>query len=229
MGIGVSASGEGENVVVVGEAPSLRVVTEFSGEVVVVLPALPVEVQQGSSTMLRVETDPLLGTEQAVTVRLTMEPADAGLSFADGSSVTDVRLRETEQSIDVAVFASPEAAIGSSARVTATAVDVSEGLRATVDARSEATLEVTTPRVVLGLRPAGGEIGEALTLNLEESKAVELSLTGFTLSGSETAVFEVSVSGDGLSLQGGTLKPASSGSEFGRSQRDGGSDGGGFG
>ena len=64
--------------------------------------------------------------------------------------------------------------------------------------------ESCTPSVTIGSTLAGGEIGETLTLNLGESKAVELSLTGFTLSGSETAVFEVSVSGDGLSLQGGT-------------------------
>ena len=207
---GLSASGEGENVVVVGEAPSLRVVTEFSGEVVVVLPALPVEVQQGSSATLRVETDPPLGEGQAVTLRLTMEPADAGLSFAGGSSVTEVRLGETRQRAVVDVFASTDAVIGSSARVTASTVNVSEGLGVTVGARSEATLEVTTPRVVLGLRPAGGEIGEALSLNLGESKAVELSLVDpadFSLSGDQTAVFEVSVSGDGLSLQGGTPNP----------------------
>ena len=64
--------------------------------------------------------------------------------------------------------------------------------------------ESCTPSVTIGSTLAGGEIGEALTLNLGESRAVELSLTGFTLSGNETAVFEVSVSGDGLSLQGGT-------------------------
>ena len=64
--------------------------------------------------------------------------------------------------------------------------------------------ESCTPSVTIGSTSAGGEIGEALTLNLGESRAVELSLTGFTLSGSEMAVFEVSVSGDGLSLQGGT-------------------------
>ena len=67
--------------------------------------------------------------------------------------------------------------------------------------------ESCTPSVTIGSTLAGGEIGEALTLNLGESRAVELSLTGFTLSGSETAVFEVSVSGDGLSLQGGTPSP----------------------
>ena len=198
---GLSASGEGENVVVVGEAPSLRVVTESSSEVAVVLPAVQVAVQQGSSAMLRVETSPQLATGQSVTVRLTMEPDDAGLSFADGSSVTDVRLGETGQSVDVAVFASPEAAIGSSARVTSIA-DASVGLDVVTDGRSGATLVVAAPQVTLGLTPAGGALGEALTLNLKESRAVELSLTGFTLSGNQTAVFEVSVEGEGLMLEG---------------------------
>ena len=202
--MGISASGMGENVGVVGEAPSLGVATEVSDEVTVVLPSLPIAVQQGGrSTMLRVETDPRLGTGQAVTVRLTIEPDDAGLSFADGSFITDVSLGETEQSVDVEVIASAEAVVGSSARVTSTA-DASVGLDVIIDTRSEATLEVAVPRVVLGLRPAGGEIGEALSLGLGESKAVELSLTDFTLSGNQTATFEVSVSGGGLSLQGGT-------------------------
>ena len=207
LGMGISASGEGENVVVVGTSPSLGVITEASGEVTAVFPSVQVEVQQGRSAMLRVGTDPLLGTEQAATLRLTIEPADAGLSFAAGASVTVVGLRGTQQSVDVEVIASSEAIIGSSARVTVMEVDVSEGLEVMIDADSAATLEVTTPRVVLGLRPAGGEIGEALTLNLGESKAVELSLTDFTLSGSQAAVFEVSVFGDGLSLQGGTPNP----------------------
>ena len=203
--VGVSASGVGENVEVVGEAPSLRVVTEVADEVAVVLPSLPIAVQQGgSSTMLRVGTDPLLDMGQSVTVRLTIAPDDAGLSFAGGLFITDVRLEETQRSVDVEVIASPDAAIGSSVRVTSMEMDASVGLGVVIDGRSQATLEVTTPQVTLGLRPAGGEIGEALVLGLGESKAVELSLTGFMLSGSQTAVFEMSVSGAGLSLQGGT-------------------------
>ena len=206
LSVGVSASGVGENVGVVGEAPSLGVATEVADEVAVALPSLPITVQQGSSnTMLHVGTDPLLGTGQAVTVRLTITPYDAGLSFADGSFITDVRLGETRQSVDVEVVASSEAVIGSSARVTSMVLgDPSVGLTVSTDIRSEAVLEVVLPRVVLGLRPAGGEIGEALTLGLGESKAVELSLTDFTLSGNQTATFEVSISGAGLSLQGGT-------------------------
>ena len=203
--VGVSALGVGENVGVVGEALSLEVVTEIADEVVVVLPSLPIAVQQGdSSTMLRVGTDPLLGMGQAVTVRLTIAPDDAGLSFADGSFITDVGLGETRQSVDVEVVASPEAVIGSSATVTSTAMGDLVGVDVIIDTRSQATLEVVTPQVTLGLRPAGGEIGEVLVLGLGEIKAVELSLTEFMLSGSQTAVFEVSVSGGGLSLQGGT-------------------------
>ena len=202
LGMGISASGAGENVVVVGASPSFGVVTEASGEVTVVLPSVQVAVQQGRSAMLRVGTNPLLGTEQAATLRLTIAPAEAGLSFAAGSSVTDVGLRGTQQSVDVEVTASADVAIGSEFEITSTVVDVSEGLEVFIAPGSEATLEVTTPRVVLGLRPAGGEIGEALTLNLGESKAVELSLTDFTLSGSQTAEFEVSVEGEGLTLSG---------------------------
>ena len=202
-GVRVSVPSEGENVVVVGELPSLGVVTRVADEVAVVLSPVQVEIQQGRSAMLRVGTDPLLGMGQAATVRLTIKPADVGLSFAGGLSVTEVELGETRQSVDVEVIASAEAEIGSSARVTSTA-DASVGLDVIIDTRSEATLEVTTPQVTLGLRPAGGEIGEALTLGLGESKAVELSLTDFTLSGNQTATFEVSISGAGLSLQGGT-------------------------
>ena len=203
--VGVSASGVGENVEVVGEAPSLRVVTEVADEVAVVLPSLPIAVQQGgSSTMLRVGTDPLLDMGQSVALRLTIAPDDAGLSFAGGLFITDVRLEETQRSVDVEVIASPDAAIGSSVRVTSMEMDASVGLGVVIDGRSQATLEVTTPQVTLGLRPAGGEIGEALVLGLGESKAVELSLTEFMLSGRQTAEFEVSVSGAGLSLQGGT-------------------------
>ena len=99
------------------------------------------------------------------------------------------------------MIASAEAAIGSSARVTSTA-DASVGLDVVTDGRSEATLEVTPPQVTLGLTPAGSEIGETLTLRFGESKAVGLSLTGFTLSGNQTAVFKVSVEGDGLTLSG---------------------------
>ena len=127
--VGVSASGEGENVEVVGEALSLGVVTEVADEVAVVLPSLPIAVQQGgSSTMLRVGTDPLLGMGQAVTVRLTIAPDDAGLSFADGSFITDVRLGETRQSVDVEVVASPEAVIGSGAAVTSTGDEQLRGI-----------------------------------------------------------------------------------------------------
>ena len=202
--VGVSASGVGENVEVVGEAPSLGVITEIADEVAVVLSSLPIAVQQGgSSTMLRVGTDPLLSVGQVATVQLTIAPDDVGLSFADGSFITDVRLGETRRSVDVEVIASPDAVIGSSVRVTSMAVDTSVGLGVVIDGRSQATLGVTTPRVTLGLRPAGGEIGEALVLGLGESKAVELSLTEFMLSGRQTAEFEVSVSGAGLSLQGG--------------------------
>ena len=202
--VGVSASGVGENVEVVGEAPSLGVITEIADEVAVVLSSLPIAVQQGgSSTMLRVGTDPLLSVGQVATVRLTIAPDDVGLSFADGSFITDVKLGEIRRSVDVEVIASPDAAIGSSVRVTSMAVGTSVGLGVVIDGRSQATLGVTTPRVTLGLRPAGGEIGEALVLGLGEIKAVELSLTGFMLSGRQTAVFEVSVSGAGLSLQGG--------------------------
>ena len=203
-GVRVSVPGEGENVGVVGELPSLGFVTRVADKVTVVLPSAQVEVQQGRSAMLRVETDPLLGVGQAVTVRLTIKPADAGLSFAGGLSVTEVELGENRRSVDVEVTASTNVAIRSGFEVASTVVNAPVGLGVTIDARSETTLEVTTPRVVLGLRPAGGEIGEALTLNLGESKAVELRLTDFTLSGNQTASFEVSVSGGGLSLQGGT-------------------------
>ena len=92
LAMGISASGEGENVAVVGELPALRVETEIAGEVAVVLSPVQVEVQQGRRAMLRVETFPRLGMGQAVTVRLTIAPNDAGLSFADGSFVHE---RET--------------------------------------------------------------------------------------------------------------------------------------
>ena len=202
---GISVSGVGENVGVVGDPPSLRMRTEFLDEAVVVLSPRLVEVQQGRSAMFLVTTNPPLGAEQAVTVRLMIAPADRGLSFAESSSVTDVRLGGTQPSADVAAFASAEAVVGNSVRVTSVALDATSGLGVDTDGRSEATLEVTTPRVTLGLRPAGGEIGDPLSLGLGESKAVELSLTDFTLSGNQTAEFEVSVSGDGLSLQGGTV------------------------
>ena len=67
------------------------------------------------------------------------------------------------------------------------------------DVLSGATLEVSTPQVVFGFTPAG-----VLELDLGTSERVVLGFSGFTLSGSQTAVFEVSISGDGLSLQGGT-------------------------
>ena len=200
-----SVPSEGENVGVVGELPSLGFVTELAGKVVVTLPSAQVEVQQGRSAMLRVETDPLLGMGQSVTVGLMIEPDDAGLSFAGGSFNTTVDLGEDQQSTDVEVFAAANANTGSRARVTATAMNVSAGLEVIINARSEATLEVTAPRVVLELTPDGGQPGEALVLDLGERKTVELNvITDFTLPQGQAASFEVSVSGDGLSLQGGT-------------------------
>ena len=147
--MGIFVSGEGENVAVVGASPSLGVVTEFSGRVEVVLSPQAIEVQQGSSMMLRVETDPPLDAGQAVTLRLAIEPADAGLSFAGGSLFMDVSLGETRQSVDVEVFASVEAKIGGRARVTSMVLNASVGLDVIIDAHSEATLEVVEP-------PSGG-------------------------------------------------------------------------
>ncbi len=200
----VSALSEGENVVVDGELPPLEFVAELAREVAVVLSSARVEVQRGSSAMLRVETDPLLGLGQTVTVRLRIEPTNAGLSFAGGSFNTTVDLGENRQSADVEVIAPLDAVIGSRARVIATAENVSQELEIKDDL-PEATLEVTAPRVVLELTPDGGQPGEALVLDLGERKTVELNvITDFTLPQGQAAEFEVSVSGGGLSLQGGT-------------------------
>ena len=109
LAMGISASGEGEDVGVVGESPSLRVETEFSGRVAVVLSPPRVAVQQGSSTMFRVATDPPLRMGEAVTLRLTIEP-DAGLSFAGGSYGYGREFGRTVSSVVISVFASPEAA-----------------------------------------------------------------------------------------------------------------------
>ena len=68
------------------------------------------------------------------------------------------------------------------------------------DLCSEATLEVSTPQVTLGLMPA-----DILGLGLGMSETVELRLTGFTLSGNQRAVFEVSVDGEGLTLEDGGM------------------------
>ena len=197
---GVSASGDGENVGVVGAA-SLRVRAEPTDEAAVVLSPLPVvEVERDGSTTLRITTDPQLGMSQITTVYLVIEPDDAGLGFVAGggvSSNTTVRLGQGRPFLDVEVAAGSDAVIGSTVQVTSTVVE-SSGVEVGVDGRSRVTLETTTPRAALRFTPI-----DVLSLNLGTSGTVSLSLRGFTLVGDQTAVVEVSVEGEGLRLAGG--------------------------
>ncbi len=201
---GISASGAGENVGVVGAA-ALRVITDAVDEVTVVLSPSPVvEVQQGGNAMLRMTTVPRLAPGQQAVVSLTIEPDDAGLSFftairgpireASSATVT-VYLHQAGSGVDVGVAAAPDAVIGNTAQVTLTVLE-NTLVEVNVDGRSRVTLEATTPQVAIRFDPA------PLALDLGTSETVELSLTDFTLAGNQTAEFEVSVEGEGLSLQG---------------------------
>ncbi len=197
---GVSASGDGENVGVVGAA-SLRVRAEPTDEAAVVLSPLPVvEVERDGSTTLRITTDPQLGMSQITTVYLVIEPDDAGLSFVAGAGVssnTTVRLGQGRPFLDLEVAAGSDAVIGSTAQVTSSVLESSR-VEAVVDGRSRVTLETTTPRAVIRFTPP-----DVLSLNLGTSGTASLSLRGFTLVGNQTAVVEVSVEGEGLTLAGG--------------------------
>ena len=208
---GVSASGEGENVGVVGGTASLRVRTDQSKkETVKLSPSPVVEVQQGGSTPLRVTIEPRLTAGQEARVSLTIEPDNAGLSFftavspsiieASSATVT-VYLHQKNPYVDVGVAAAPDAVIGNTAQVTSRVVR-NTSVEVGVDSRSRVTLEATTPQATIRFDPA------PLELDLGTDKTVTLSFDdGFTLRGSQTAEFMVSVEGEGLSLQGGTPTP----------------------
>ena len=204
--MGVSASGEGDNVTVVGEAPSLRVRTKLLIDVTtVVLPSGPVKVQQGKSRKFSITTDPPLKEGQVVTVQLGIEPSNAGLSFADGLPSTRVTLVENQLPFEVQVEALPDAELENSARVTPMVVDHSPELQVNIDSRSETTLRVVIPRGNLGLRPHGGRVGDALRVGLGERLDVELVLTGLTLRGNQRVVFQLVIEGQGVELVDGVM------------------------
>ena len=201
---GVFASGAGENVSVA--ATSLRVITDVAAEVTLVLSPSPVvEVQQGGKAPLRVTTDPLLGRDQHTWVTLMIEPADVGFSFVTdisyffrgaSSSTMTVLLRQVQPSLKIDVVSASDAVIGNTAQVTSTMFDNTK-VTVNVVSRSRVTLETTTPQVAIRFDPA------PLALRLNTDKRVTLGFDDdFMLRGSQTAEFEVSVEGAGLSLQG---------------------------
>ena len=205
---GVSASGAGENVGVVGELPSLQVITDAVDEVTLVLSPPVVEVQQGGKALLRVTTVPQLGMHQRTWVTLMIEPADAGFSFVTdrkyffrnaSSSTMTVLLSRGQPILEIDVVSASDAVIGNTAQVVPSSMFDNRGVEVNVDRQSRVTLEATTPQVAIRFDPA------PLVLRLNTDKRVTLGFDDdFMLRDSQTAELEVSVEGAGLSLQGGT-------------------------